>query len=154
MKKGITLVEILVAMAVFTVLMTSVTMVLTATLRAANRAAVVTKIKSEGTYIMDSMATVLRYAESVSCSPDGIDGYAIANLASATNNIFYDCLPVPNRIASDSVALNSSEVLVSGCQIIPSDDCSRIDIQFSLQDASGVLGTPVSFSSQLELRNQ
>lgn len=147
-----TLIEILISLAVFAVLSTSVSMVLTVTLRAANRAAVVSRIRSDGTYIMDSMATMLRFARNIeSCGGNQV----VAAVSGASNNVTYSCFPDDETgyIASDSARLSSQNVIVETCTITCLNNETEVSIDFSLKDVDGVITSPINFNSQVVLRN-
>lgn len=150
MKKGSTLIELLVGMSVFAVLSVSISMVITTTLRSAARASVVAKVKSDGTYIMDAMSTVVRFAADVQCDSQQVS----AKLASVQNTIIYECFPTANPpyIASDSASLNSNETKFTACSITCTES-ENVEFDFSLRDVDETVGA-VNFNSQVVLRNR
>jgi prepilin-type N-terminal cleavage/methylation domain-containing protein len=153
MRKGVSLIELVVAMSVFTVLITSITLVLSVTLRSSLRSESLANVKSEGTYVMDSMSAILRFAKTVRCDPV-VPNRVTATLFSAPNPIIYRCDP-GFYIASDSSRLNSVETRVSGCEIICDNPTSptSITIDFDMQDAAMSIPN-VNFVTQLVLRNR
>lgn len=65
MKKGFTLIEMIVAIGLFALLMTTTTMLLFASLRSTKKASNVTKAKAEGAYALNLMINLLRYATKI-----------------------------------------------------------------------------------------
>ena len=147
-----TLIEILVSMAVFAVLATSTTLILSSTLRNASRADASVKVRSEGEYVVSTMASNLRYATSATCGTNSIT----VTQSSYANKVTYACTGSGTTwaIASDSARLNSTETNMTNCTITTGASCtSPVTISFDLEDAAKSI-SPITFSTNIVLRNK
>jgi len=108
MKKGFSLIEILVGLGLFAVLGTVSSVMLLSTLRGARKAAAINIAKNEGQYALNAMAQTTRFAKACSSTATSLtltktdDTTVIYNLASGV-------------IVSGSANLTSEKVVATAC---------------------------------------
>lgn len=163
MKRGFSLVEIMVAMSLFAILAVSTTVISAGILRAGLRSTMEAKVRSEGSYAMGAMSLVTRYAVQATCGVSGsttwVDVSPRAGYAPARYGCYYDGTTGTYSVASGSASLPnvhpsliSDEVRVTGCAITCSG--KSVNLSFDARDAAGLLTNPLSFDTSVTLRNQ
>lgn len=159
MRKAFTLIELMVTFALLAVMMTSVGLLLTASLRAAKKGLLTAQAKTEGQYAVDVMGNMLRYAVAKSdCTGNSVtftprNGDTLQTIfACGSDNIASKSAEASPRTSN----LTSSKVKVSGCSI----ECSlnSVTIKFNIQQAgtSDLTSETVStihFDTNITLRN-
>lgn len=156
MKKAFTLVETVLAVGLFAMMATISSVLLFGVVRGAKKASATALVRNEGSYAMNQMVGMLRYAVSVesgTCSSSSISFVSITNLGSITTFSLSG-----TRIASNSANLTSSKVEVSPFLITCPGVDKTVGITFTVKPAgSGGLGVvdsaTTTFDSQVVLRN-
>ncbi len=157
MKKGYTLVEILMGIALFAAIFTVSGVVLFSTFKSSRKAAAVAQAKSEGAYAMRSMSDMIRYAESVTCQSAS---QITINRPNLDRVIFsYVTTSNPDKIASASGAMvsdvTSSKVAISvpavecGGSIFDCSDQNRtVKICFQIDKYGGIDVTDITMGTK------
>lgn len=152
-KKAFTLVETVVAVGVFAILATIGSLLLFGVLRGSKKASAISVVRTEGVFALESMTSVLRYAQEISaCTATSVTFTSLSG-----DNIIYTC--DSGRIASNSARLTSTKVNVDACTIACSPTPPKtktVDLSFTLSrtNATTILDRAiVPFSSQVVLRN-
>lgn len=145
--------EVLVAVALFGLLGTSVTLLLTAALRGAKKSGVTADVRGEGVYAVEVMTRLLRYADKIqSCNANNVTFVA----HSGENPTSFACQV--GYIASGAARLTSTSVTTTSCQITCSPVLDEVDIDFTLSqsDVSALneAAASVNFQTQVNLRNK
>ncbi|MDO8488079.1 MAG: hypothetical protein Q7S31_02060 [bacterium] len=122
-------------------------------LRGARRAAAVAAVRNEGSYALNTMSQMLRFAQGTpDCTESNAVTFTSANDQQATK---FAC--TAESIASNSAKLTSSKVVTKDCTISCSPAGNEVYIQFTLSPAgatdSVIDAASVTFDSQVELRN-
>jgi len=157
MKRGFTLIEVVVAIGIFAVLMVGTSLLLVSTLRGAKKAAAQIAVRSEGAWAMDLMSSTLRFSQRVtSCTT----GTGISVQLGDGSNVTFACQgSSPDYyLASGSGRLTSTNVaLVSCANVFVCPDTKTIKIQFGLLKAGTNLQientSQINFDSEIRLRN-
>ena len=159
MKKGVSLIEILIVVTIFAVLGLLVSRVILTTLRGSNRSDSLVKVRDNLDYALSVMERQLRNAESVSPCPnpdttridfkdsDGISAYfACTNVGSA------------GYVASGSARLTSDQVSIIACSLTCSPAAGRAppSVNISLEargaNQAGVERAIVTAATKIFLR--
>lgn len=163
MKKGFTLIEMVLAFAIIGMLMTGVTLSLTAVLRSTARSALQAKVRNEGEFLMETISQATRYSTQVQC---GVDGSSQHYLTMAAKNVgdptpLFTCLTSTGQIGSGSTlqVMNSSSVQIANCDFVCTKNGAAnntspdtVEIVFSVAEASGVIA-PLYYDTSVFLRN-
>lgn len=120
MKKGYTLIEILVVVTVFAAisLITSQTIILT--LRGTKKAESISKVRSNLDNAVGAMERQLRGAKSIVSACTGTPAQSIIFIDQNNNQVTFSCIGVNNNnqpasIASGSATLTTSDITISAC---------------------------------------
>lgn len=146
--------EAIVGLALFSIMMTAVTVMLVSTLRETRKATAISVIKNEGQLAMASMAQLVRFAKSASC----VSGNQLN--VERQNGDMVTYLLSGGQIASQSSKLTSTRLTVTGClsgNMFSCPDTRTVDICFTAENASAggaVTDTAgVNFEARIVLRN-
>jgi prepilin-type N-terminal cleavage/methylation domain-containing protein len=159
--KGFSLIEILLGLALFSMAMSTATVIMYSSLRSSRKAAAVAMAKSEGAYALGAMESMIKFATDISCPPGG-NSVNVTRLNPGPT-IAYTFDTVNHRIASNGAALTSSNVTVTvgTCPAIFSCSDKTVSICFEIDNASGVdvtdkagEGGGIKFQSWATSRNQ
>ena len=119
MKKGVSLIEILIVVAIFAILGLLVSRVILTTLRGSNRSDSLVKVRDNLDYALSVMERQIRNAESVSPCPnpdttriDFRDSNGIATYFACTD------VGASGYVASGSARLTSDQVAITACSLI------------------------------------
>lgn len=124
MKKGVSLIEILIVVAIFAVLGLLVSRVILTTLRGSNRSDSLVKVRDNLDYALSVMERQIRNADSVSsCSTTRID-FRDSNGVAA----YFACTNVgaSGYVASGSARLTSDQVAITACSLICTPATGRV----------------------------
>jgi len=161
MKKGYTLIEILVVVTVFAAisLITSQTIILT--LRGTKKAESISKVRSNLDNAVGSMERQLRGAKSIVSACAGAASPTIIFVDQNNNQVTFSCNNVnsnnqPSNIASGSASLTTSDVAISACSFTctpaAGNNPPSILISVTGNDLTGQ-GSSVPVVTQVTLRN-
>lgn len=167
MKKGFTLVELLVVLAIFLTVGGVIISVLYISLRGSNKAEVVTSIKQNGDFALSQMVKSIRFAGSLnspsSCVPSqSASSITITSISDGAQTTYSCPANANDPITSNSAALvDTNAVSVSNCSFVCSqatvNDPPRVTIQFTLSakttNALQENTTSLPFQSSVILRN-
>lgn len=161
--RGFTLIEALVAIAVFAMLGLMTTTMMIGTLQGAKKAAAVALVKNEGGRAMSVISQMLRYAVDVTaCASNSVtfiprQGDLPSTLA---------CVPL-DRVELDNVGLTSSKVKVYPCEIACKkangdpigvvSDTRRVDVDMTIEKVGAAFASEKAstvFKTQIGLRNR
>ena len=119
--KGFSLVEVLVGLALFSILMVTAVAIMTASIRGTRKAAAIALAKTEGAYALRAMEDQIRFSAGVSCYADGkrID----VNMMETNEVATYYLDGVSNQIASSGAALS---YLTTGDVTVVQGDCPAV----------------------------
>lgn len=160
-KRGFTLIEMLIALAVFSMLGVMATVILVGALQGAKKAAAVALVKNEGSRVINTMTQMLKYSTSVTLC--GGNSVTFQPRTDTSNPAVFACLPPgagPYYIASNSANLTSGNVEMTSCNIscdVPDVLAKQVNINFTLQMKNATFATEnadTTFKTQIELRNQ
>lgn len=162
MKKGFSLIEILVVITVFVVLAVIITQILANSLKSSRKSEAMTRVRTNLNYALEIIDRHLRNADSVVLTTGC--GLRVDYLDSRKNPAFFECKPEGGGyyIASGSGALSqrltSNAVNLTSCSITCEEldnKPDRVNISVIGKDTalSGVEGTEVSVQTQILLRN-
>jgi prepilin-type N-terminal cleavage/methylation domain-containing protein len=161
---GYTLIELLVAVAIFTVLGTMTVSILSLTLRGAKKSDAIESVRQNGDIILSKMVRTIRYASSIDnpiCT-DSITTPEITITALDNTSTTLSCSSVPNAIAVNGVSLvDTNAVLVQNCSFTcrqpvgASVPAVTIKFTLSARDSTGLFENKVSipFQSSVNIRN-
>lgn len=153
--KGFTLIEMLIALAVFSMLGVMTTVIMVGALQGAKKAAAVALVKNEGSRVINTMTQMLKYSTSVTLC--GGNSVTFQPRTDTSNAAVFACLGAgPYYIASNSASLISDKVEMMSCSIsCPS--VQQVNIGFTLQMKNATFATEkavTTFGTQIGLRNQ
>ena len=169
-KPGFSLAELIVGLGLFAVVSVTTNILLFSSLRGSRKAAAVAAVRSEGSYALNSMVGMIRYAQRI----NGCTSTSVSLVAPDGSDLVYqlDTETSPNTIASVSSRqsnLTSSRVEVSVPDTAPCGgnlfDCPGerlVKICFAVQTPGGAdlggtdkagSGEGIIFQSQISLRN-
>ena len=159
MKKGVSLIEILIVVAIFAVLGLLISRVILTTLRGSNRSDSLVKVRDNLDYALSVMERQIRNAESVSPCPnpdttrvDFRDSNGIATYFACTN------VGATGYVASGSARLTNDEVAITACSLICTAGTGgvppAIDISLEARGANqtGVERAIVTIATKIFLR--
>ncbi len=120
MKKGYTLVELLVVIVVFSVVSMVATQTIVAILRGAKKSEGVTKVRQNLDYAMGTMERQLRQAKGITSSCNGTATSSITFNDQFGNPVTFSCVGInngnqPASIASSSASLTGNDITLSAC---------------------------------------
>lgn len=145
MKKGVSLIEILIVVAIFAVLGILISRVIITTLRGSSRSENLVKVRDNLDYALSVMERQLRNAESVSPCPNP-DTTRIDFRDSNGISTFFACTNVgaSGYIASGSARLTNDQVAITACSLVCTPATGRVPpaIDISLE-ARGVNQTGI-----------
>lgn len=154
--KGFTLIEVLIALAVFSVLGMMTTVILVGALQGAKKAAAVALVKNEGARVINTMTQMLKYSPSVTACTT--NPYSITFQPRVGDRDLTRFFCTSDSIASNSATaeLTSGKVEMTTCSITcPS--LQQVNIEFKLRMKVGSFATEnadTTFKTQIGLRNQ
>lgn len=165
MKKAFTLIELMVTFALLAVMMTSVGLLLTASLRSAKKGLLTAQAKTEGQYAVDVMSNMLRYAvaksdtcpNSITFTPRGADTVQTVFKCDSLGSDYWIASNSAELVSPRLGRLTSTKVEVIGCSIsCPS--VNQVHITFGIKQAGTANFTsedvkPILFDTQITLRN-
>lgn len=143
-KGGFTIIELLTAIGILSVLGTVIISILFATLRAGKKADVLVTLKQDGNNVMSQLTRNIRYAKSLdtpsSCPVSPGPPFSTITITSSTDNAqtTYSCdVGPPTTISSNSASLlDTNTVAVSNCSFscsqVTLNDPPIININFTL----------------------
>ena len=159
--KGFTLIEILIALAVFSMLGVMTTVILVGALQGAKKAAAVALVKNEGSRVINTMTQMLKYSPSVTAC--ALNSITFQPRTDASDPAVFACLGAdPYYIASNSASLiNNNKVEMTSCTISCNNAdpalINTVNINFTLQMKNATFATEnadTTFKTQIGLRNQ
>lgn len=158
--RGFTLIEVLIALAVFSVLGMMTTVILVGALQGAKKAAAVALVKNEGARVINTMTQMLKYSPSVTaCSGNSITFQPRADTSKLAEFLCVGTDHIASRSADLSdpeISLTSGKVEMTTCSITcPS--LQQVNIEFKLRMKVGSFATEnadTTFKTQIGLRNQ
>ena len=159
MKKGISLIEMLIVVAIFAVLGVIISRVILTTLRGSSRSDNLVKVRDNLDYALSVMERQIRNAESVSPCPnsdttriDFRDSNGIAAYFACTN------VGAGGYVASGSARLTSDQVAITACSLTCSPAAGRVptsvDISLEARGANqtGIERAVVTAATKIFLR--
>lgn len=164
MKKGFTLIEILVVLTIFGIIALIGGQILTATIKGKNKAEATAKVKSEGNYVISVMEREIHSAQNIiSCSGNNRIDYTDADGKQKT--FYWDTggSLIKSGLISSPQNLTSSiaSIITFSLTCSPATNPTQIIIDFTLSKRapSGVTlrkdeQAEVSFQTRIVLRNQ
>ena len=153
MNKGISLLEILVAVAVFAILGVIVTQSIILTLRGSKKSESQVRARENLSYALSVIERQLRNADSITSCNAGTVAYKDSQGVSST----FSCVSgADSYVASSSARLTSNEVLINTClftcDLISSPPSVTISLEATEASATGIEGAQVSSSAKIYLR--
>lgn len=160
MKRGFTLIELILAFAIIGMLMTGVTLSLSAVLKSSARTVLQAKVRNEGEYLMESIAQPTRYATGVQCDIAGT-WLTMSPKVSTDPDPKFTCSGSKLISGTSNQALNSDEIVISNCSFSCTDSAgnvnntnpANVEITFSVSDLNGIAQT-IAYDTNIVLRNQ
>lgn len=146
MKKGFTMIEIMVILAVTGVVMISVMGILSGTFKANSRVKWASKVEQEGTFVLGELRrNILNAKKIVNCGVGSSIAFNSADDGGLTKMI---CDGTTKKISSESamtaVDLTSNQVLVSGCDTFVTCDTLPYSGEVSVVKFNFNLGTGIT----------
>jgi prepilin-type N-terminal cleavage/methylation domain-containing protein len=135
-KKGFSLMEVLLGLALFSMAMSTATVVMYSSLRSSRKAAAIAMAKAEGAYALSAMESMIKFATDVNC-PAGGQRVDVTRLNPGPK-IAYTFDSGNHRIASNGAALTSNKVSVSSCGTTFSCAGKTVEICFEIDNAGGI----------------
>lgn len=161
MQRGMSLLEILVVVSVFSFLGILITRSVVLTVAGSKRSESQIKVRQSLNYSLSVMERQLRNADSIPDCPN-LDTNYLAYNDQDGNLTFFSCVPAGagiGSVASQSANLTSSDVNVVGCSIVctPGQEGSPSVVTISLEardaQAVGTANSNVTLTTQINLRN-
>lgn len=162
LKKGLTLIEVVVSVGIFATLAIVGSLLLIATLRGAKKAQAVALVRGEAANALGVMTSFFRFADDITAC--AADGSSVTMVAAGRQTVFA-CLTSGQDmyLASNSARLTSPAVKLNSCASVfacdaPAPLTRSVIIKFGLARAG--TGLPiestaaVNFESQVVLRNE
>lgn len=159
MQKGFTLIELIIAFAVFGLLTTGVTLGLTAVIRSTAQTALQAKVRNEGEYLMETVSQRVRYSSDVVCNNPTNDTLVVNSVINSESSTFYCDSPnaaLERDALNPANKMNSDQVVITNCSFICSPttgDANSVNVQFSVRD-KGLLLPALLFDTDIVLRNK
>jgi Tfp pilus assembly protein PilW len=155
-KRAFSLLELVLGMALFSMVITTGTAVLLSTLRSSRKAAAIASAKSEGAYALSAMEMMIRFAPIIKCTPPNSLDITRPNDETVTYSLS------GTRIASGSAFLTSINVVVTTpCADVFTCTGNTVEICFEIDNAGGVdvtdkagPGGGIRFQTWVTSRNQ
>jgi prepilin-type N-terminal cleavage/methylation domain-containing protein len=160
--KGFSLIEIILGLALFSMVMSSSMVVMYSSLRSSRKAAAIAMAKAEGAYTLGAMEYMIRFAKNVVCNTG--NSLTVTRLNSTTPIVYTFS---GSQIASNGAALTSNNVRVSSCgptfTCSPVNEGKMVEICFQIDNAGGIDvtdragalgGNGIRFHSWVTSRNQ
>lgn len=121
-RKGFSLIEILLGMALFAMVMSAAMSVLFTSLKSSRKAAAVTSAKAEGAYALRAMESMIRFATDIECvDSNTIKVYRVKDEEENRQDVIvYELLS--NRVASRSANLASTPIPTSAPRYLTTTD--------------------------------
>lgn len=147
---GFTLIEVIVGVALFSLLAVTMTTLVVSLLKSARKAEAITMVKGEGEYALAAMASLVRFASLPVCSSaGGVKSLTVqkANLDVVSYRYYATPSPsYPQHLSSESgtmvTPLTSNRVVMTECGVTPIFTCatdeSFVDICFWLDTVIGL----------------
>lgn len=126
---GMSLIELIVVLGVFTLLLTVAAQSFFASLRGSNKSAVVTKVKQNADYVLSRMERSLHFATNASC-----DANKVSFTDSDGKSSYFSCQN--NTVTLDGASLISTDVQVSPCSITCSQDKTTVFLDMTFKTGS------------------
>jgi prepilin-type N-terminal cleavage/methylation domain-containing protein len=159
MKKGVSLIEMLVVVAIFAVLGILISRVILTTLRGSNKSNSLVKVRENLDYALAVMERQIRNADSVTTCPnpdhsriDYRDGRGTATFFSCAN------IGPAGYVASGSARLTSSEIGITSCSFSCTPAVGRVPPSVTINligedpNSPGVEGAQVTVTTSIFLR--
>jgi prepilin-type N-terminal cleavage/methylation domain-containing protein len=153
-RKGFSLIEIMVAISLFAILSISITLIAAGILRGAARAQVQTKVRNEAQYAMSVISQATRFASDVNLTSCNPTSYTIRQRPSSTVLTTYSCDVANTTLKQDGLELIGPEVVISACSFACDATNKTITVHFEAKDEGGLMNNPIIFDSQIILRNK
>ena len=156
--RGFTLVEVLIAVAVFAVLGTMTTVIMVGVLQGAKKAAAVALVKNEGGRVINIMTQMLKFSTSVTAC--GGNSVTFQPRADASNPAVFACVNDGGGkyyIASNSASLTSDRVEMTSCIISCDAPVKQVNVNFTVQMKGTAFVSEkatTQFQTQIGLRNR
>jgi hypothetical protein len=154
---GLSLIEVILGLALFSVLMITANVIMVSTLRDARKAEAVAVVKQEGGYAMSLMTSAIKFAQSVSCS-----GNSVTILKTDNSNYTFTLDTANKKLISSDGAITSQNVVVNpdgSCGAVFTCGINSVSICYNVEtktgiDASEKAGTSgVKFQTQVSMLN-
>lgn len=159
MKKGISLIEILVVVTVFTILGILATRAVLLTLRGTNRSASTVNVRENLSYALSIMERQLRNSQSVSpCPNSDTTTVNYTDIGGITTSFSCQSVGPTGYVASGSARLTSDQVAITTCSIVCSQgagglpDTVNISLTASDKQHVGIESAQFTATTQIYLR--
>jgi len=156
-RRGFTLIEVVVAVGVFALLSIILSLLLVGSLRGSKKAAASILVRGEGAYALENMTSLLRYFSTISvCNGSNL---VATNQKGEVLNLACIQAGADRYLASNSARLTSSKTQVVSCANVfaCSTDFRSLHITFGLQTAGNdnpiENASTITFDSEVGLRN-
>jgi prepilin-type N-terminal cleavage/methylation domain-containing protein len=135
-KRGFSLIEVILGLALFSILISTAMAIMFSSVRSSRKAAAVALAKTEGAYAMQAMSRMIYFAGKITCGPSTQLTVERMNLEKIT----YKLDTFNNRLASGSSNLTSSEVKVTqgSCPAIFTCTNKSVNVCFVIDNANGM----------------
>ncbi|MFZ2153131.1 MAG: prepilin-type N-terminal cleavage/methylation domain-containing protein [Microgenomates group bacterium] len=172
MKRGFTLIEMLVVVGVLAIIMITVTSILANSFKAKNRVAVADLVEQNGALVTREIRNniMMTAGIGVSCVVDGVSAgstLALTNIddGQVTNLVCYENSKIASESANGNFDLTTNSVKVTGCDnfarcdLYPdtADRVAKVNLLFNLSSGdtavSPVAGNSKTFNSSVVVRN-
>lgn len=154
--RGFTLVEILVALAVFSMLGVMTTVMIVGALQGAKKAAAVALVKNEGSRVINIMTQMLKFSTGVTAC--GGNSVTFQPRSDGSNPAVFACVGSrPYYIASNSASLMSDKVEMTSCVISCDALVKQVNVNFTIQVKGTTFASEkaeTAFKTQIGLRNR
>ena len=159
MRKGLSLIEIIMVVAIFSILGVLISRIILTTLRGSNRSDSLIRVRENLDYAVAVMERQIRNAEDATPCPN-VDPLRVDYQDSNGVSTYFACANVGTTgyIASGSARLTSSEVNVTFCSFVCSPAQGNVppSVSFNLEakdlNATGIEAASVTTSTKIYLR--
>jgi len=155
MKKGYSLVEMMVVVALMSMVGLAVVAMFLSTARGGGRAGAMAIIKEEGDYALTTMERQIRYAEGVTCDPSGFP--ITIDPVGTGDDVIYSLNgsdQIQRTIGGVVSNVTSTSVTVSNLSFVCTANAGVTTVAVSFTMAQSAEGLDETFSSQITLRNK